>query len=62
VGLVTDQERLTELRNRINEAAELVVLLPVTRWVGSGIKVGTDTVVALPPSVWDAILDALDAE
>lgn len=59
---MTDQEKLAELRNRINEAAEKVVLMPVTRYAGSSIVQGRDMVAAIPIPVWDAILEVLDSE
>lgn len=59
---MTDQEKLANLRNRINEAAELVTLMPVTRYAGSSFVQRQDMVTALPIPVWDAILEALDAE
>ena len=57
---MTDQEKLAELRNRINEAAEQARLIPVTRIVGSGFAVAQDTVIAMPVDRWDAILLELD--
>ncbi len=59
---MTDQERLAEVRNRILEAAERVVLLPVSRTIGANYAIQADMVVALPIPAWDAILVALDEE
>jgi len=63
---MTDQEKLAHLRNRINEAAEQVVLMPVNRNLGGQNMVPgrliPDIAVALPVPIWDAILVALDAE
>lgn len=59
---MTDAEKLAELRNRINEAAQLAILMPVTRQMGAGLNMMADMVIALPPHVWDAILEELDRE
>lgn len=59
---MTDQQKLSELRNRINEAAEEVTMLPVQRTMGAGVVVGSDIVVAIPVIRWNAILEELDRE
>lgn len=63
---MTDQEKLAELRNRINEAAEVVTLMPVnTNLGGQNMTAGKfvpGIAAAMPVPLWDAILIALDAE
>lgn len=59
---MTDQEKLAELRNRIDEAAQDMVLMPATRQMGAGLNIQMVMVAALPPERWDAILAALDRE
>lgn len=62
---MTDQEKLAELRNRIDEAMAQTVYMPVNRATNSELGYGPlipDVAAAMPVPLWEAILQALDAE